>query len=152
MFPATAERVSVNTADAINARIREETESNVARCADEGGASIARRLEELDQEWDIERCLETMAPTFTLLGLGLGLTLNRRWLLVPLVVQAFFLQHALQGWCPPIPILRRLGVRTMSEIEAERNALKALRGDYKNIRGRARDDNRARRALEAAEC
>jgi len=31
---------------------------------------------------------------------------------------------------PPVPLLRRLGVRTASEIEAERYALKAVRGDF----------------------
>lgn len=151
MLPSTIERVPLNTADEINQQIHRQTEANVARCASEGGAAIAQRLEELDQEWDIERCLETMAPSFTLFGLGMGLLVDRRWLLLPMVIQAFFLQHALQGWCPPIPLLRRIGVRTAGEIDAERNALKALRGDYKNIRGRARDENRARRALEAAE-
>ena len=74
-----------------------------------------------------------MAPTFTLIGMGLGLTRHRVWFLLPLVVQSFFLQHALQGWCPPIPILRRMGVRTCAEIDQERYALKALRGDFRHV-------------------
>ena len=36
----------------------------------------------------------------------------------------FLLQHALQGWCPPVPILRRQGFRTRHEIDAERQALR----------------------------
>jgi hypothetical protein len=32
----------------------------------------------------------------------------------------FLLQHALQGWCPPVPLLRQLGFRTSYEIEEER--------------------------------
>lgn len=87
-----------------------------------------------------------MAPSFTLLGLGLGLTLSNKWLLLPLVVQSFFLQHAVQGWCPPLPVLRRFGIRTMAEIDYERNALKALRGDYRDIQRGA-----TRKALAAAE-
>jgi hypothetical protein len=71
-----------------------------------------------------------MAPSFTLLGICLGVTVRRRWLLLPIVVQSFLLQHALQGWCPPVPVLRRLGVRTADEINQERYALKALRGDF----------------------
>jgi hypothetical protein len=35
-----------------------------------------------------------------------------------------------QGRCPPLSVLRRRGVRTRREIEAERCALKALRGDF----------------------
>jgi hypothetical protein len=45
-------------------------------------------------------------------------------------VQGFFMQHALQGWCPPLPVFRRLGFRTQYEIEQERYALKAIRGDF----------------------
>jgi hypothetical protein len=74
-----------------------------------------------------------MAPTITLIGLCLGLTKSRKWLVLPFMVQSFFLQHALQGWCPPLPMLRRLGIRTADEINQERYALKALRGDFENI-------------------
>jgi hypothetical protein len=130
MLPATTCRVPANTAEHVNERIRRQTEENVRRLAGAHPEEIERRLRELDAEWDIERCLETMAPSITLLGIGLGLTVSRKFLLLPIAVQAFFLQHALQGWCPPIPVLRRLGVRTAAEINHERNALKALRGDY----------------------
>jgi hypothetical protein len=133
MFPATVERVSCNTADEINERIRRQTEANVARFTGAGYAAITERLRDLDQEWDIERVLETMAPTISIIGMILGLTDNRKWFVLPLVVQSFFLQHALHGWCPPIPILRRLGVRTQTEIDHEKYALKALRGDFQSI-------------------
>lgn len=46
--------------------------------------------------------------------------------------------HAVQGWCPPVPISRRPGFRTASEIARGRNALKALRGDFAGI-DQARD-------------
>jgi hypothetical protein len=42
----------------------------------------------------------------------------------------FFVQHAIQGWCPPIPIFRAYKVRTRPEIDREKYALKALRGDF----------------------
>jgi hypothetical protein len=150
MFPSTAQRVPANTADHVNEQIRRQTAANVARYARAGPAAIQRRLDELDREWDVERCVEAMAPTFTLIGLGLGLTVSRKWFLLPIAVQTFFLQHALQGWCPPIPLLRRLGVRTAAEIDEERNALKALRGDYENVIAADRDGGAAERALQAA--
>jgi hypothetical protein len=133
MFPATIDRVRVNTDEAVNQEIERQTAETIERVSAAGPAAIERRLAELDLEWDIERYLETMAPTFTLLGLTLGLTRNRLWLIVPMVVQTFFLQHAIQGWCPPIPLLRQMGVRTCGEIEQERYALKALRGDFRNV-------------------
>jgi len=123
MIATTANRVSSHTDPQINAQIWRQTEQRMRRVAMAGRGAIERRLHELDEEWDIERYVETLAPSFTLLGLSLGLVRDRRWLLLPFVVQGFFLQHALQGWCPPIPVLRRLGVRTMQEIERERCCL-----------------------------
>ena len=38
-----------------------------------------------------------------------------------------------QGWCPPISFFRRRGFRMASEIDCERYALKALRGDFRNV-------------------
>lgn len=133
MLAATAHRVSSNTSPEVNARIWHDTEEHMRQVAAAGRGAIERRLRELDEEWDIERWVETLAPSFTLLGLTLGLTSNRRWLLLPVVVQTFFLQHAVQGWCPPIPLLRHLGVRTTQEIEHERCCLKhhlATLGDW----------------------
>lgn len=65
--------------------------------------------------------------------MGLAVTVSRKWLVVPFVVSGFLLQHALQGWCPPVPILRALGIRTQYEIEVERYALKIMRSDFKDI-------------------
>jgi hypothetical protein len=149
MFAPNAERVSRNTAAEINERIRLQTEANVQRYVAAGPAAIERRLEELDHEWDIERYVETMAPTFTLIGTAMGLTVSRKWFLVPFFVQGFFLQHALQGWCPPIPLLRRLGVRTVQEIEQERCALKAIRGDFRHLAQRV---TYPESAIEAVTC
>jgi hypothetical protein len=152
MLPDTKERVPQNTAEEINQRIRQQTERNILQYACAGPPAIERRLAELDEEWDIERYLETMAPTFSLLGLALGITKHRAWLLLPAVVQTFFLQHALQGWCPPVPVLRRLGIRTMDEINEERYALKALRGDFQKVEPTAGEcgDGRVMEALAAA--
>jgi hypothetical protein len=133
MFTNNARRVSENTADWINEKIRRQTEANVGVFAAASPQMITRRLAELDREWDIERFVETMAPAITLFGLVCGATVNKKWLILSGVVQSFFLQHALQGWCPPIPVLRRFGVRTMDEINQERYALKVLRGDFEQV-------------------
>jgi hypothetical protein len=124
MFTATAYRVSSNTDPVINARIRRQTERSMRRIAAAGREAIEFQVKELDEEWDIERWVETLAPSISLVGITLGLTRDRRWLALPILVQSFFLQHALQGWCPPIPVLRRFGVRTTQEIEHERCCLK----------------------------
>jgi hypothetical protein len=130
MLPATTHRVEEQTPDHVNERIRRATDDRVARYAARGPGAIRQRLTELDHEWDMERALEANAAAVSLLGVGLGAFVDRRWFILPAVVSAFLLQHALQGWCPPVSLFRRLGVRTSSEIDHERYALKALRGDF----------------------
>lgn len=132
-IPSTVHRVPQHTAGHVNERIRQETEERVARIAVAGREAIDRRLAELDHEWDIERTLEANAATLTAVGAGLALLSDHRFALVPLVVGSFLLQHAVQGWCPPLPVFRRLGVRSQPVIDYERYALKSLRGDFRNL-------------------
>lgn len=129
----TADRVDEATPGDSNERIRRMTDARIAYAAQQGPQYIQQRLAELDREWDIERCLETTAASLSLLGVTLGTTVHRKWFALPAVVAAFLLQHAIQGWCPPLPLLRRLGVRTADEINRERYALKVLRGDFADV-------------------
>jgi hypothetical protein len=129
----TRRRVEEHTDRAINERIRRQTESNVVYFAREGRDRIDQRLADLDWEWDMERTLEANAASITLLGLGLGVLVDRRFFVLPAVVATFLLQHAIQGWCPPVPVFRRLGFRTATEIDQERYALKAVRGDFERL-------------------
>jgi hypothetical protein len=133
MISNTSTRVSENTADSINLKIGRQIEDSVAYHASAGPTAIQQRLEELDKEWDIERVLEANAGGVALVAVLLGLLGNRKFFLFPAVVGGFLLQHAVQGWCPPLPIFRRLGIRSMEEINRERYALKALRGDFGEI-------------------
>ncbi len=132
-IPATTTRVEEKTDDRINEEIYQRSQHHVAVYAAAGAVAIDRRLNELDQEWDIERVLEANAASISLIGLGLGALYHRRWFLLPAAVAGFLLQHAIQGWCPPVPVFRRLGIRTPDEIQQERHALKALRGDYRDV-------------------
>jgi hypothetical protein len=119
------------------------------------GVRTAREIDEhlqaLDREWDVERALQTNAPVLCLLGLALGVAVDKRFLLLPAAVFGFLGQHALQGWRPPIPIFRRLGVRTLREIERKRYSLKALRGDFDRVptSGQAKPAERVRAVLSA---
>lgn len=154
-LPTTTNRVLENTPAEYNQQIWEQTRWNVAFYSFAGREAIERRLNELDREWDIERLLEVNAASFVFLGTMFGLLKGRSWLVIPAVVSAFLLQHALQGWCPPVSVFRRLGVRTSREIELERNALKALRGDYDHEEFKdgvgQQQSERVQKALEAAQ-
>lgn len=132
MFSSSINRVSQYTQPEVNEHIHRQTEINIAFFAAHPD-QINKRLTELDEEWDIERMLETGSSSLSLFGFGMALLRGKRWLLLPMAVQGFFLQHALQGWCPPLPVLRRMGFRTSAEIEKERYALKILRGDFRGL-------------------
>jgi Protein of unknown function (DUF2892). len=125
-LPSTVNRVPAHTAEHVNQQIRLRTERSVEYYR-QHPQQIGRRLRELDREWDIERTLEANAATLVVAGAVLGLTVDRKFLGIPLVVGGFLLQHALQGWCPPLPVFRRLGLRTAAEIQDERSALEAIR-------------------------
>lgn len=127
-----ADRVRRNTSDAVNEKIDSHTSANIRYYNGQPRTEIDRRIQELNREWDIERTLETNASILALAGLVLGTTVHRRWWLLSGTVLGFLLLHGIQGWCPPIPILRRLGVRTQMEIERERLALAYLRGDFED--------------------
>jgi hypothetical protein len=117
------DRVRKATPDKQNEKIDQKTEANIRYYANADTETIKARLAELDKEWDIERTLELNASLFALGGVILGATVNKKWLILPAVVTAFLAQHAIQGWCPPVPLFRKLGIRTQKEIETERHAL-----------------------------
>lgn len=126
----SADRVRRSTAAHVNSEIDRRTDDNIRRYAGSSREAIMDRIGELDREWDIERVLELNASSLALTGLVLGATVNKKWLAVPAIVLPFLLQHALQGWCPPLPLLRRLGLRTQGEIDREKYALKELLARY----------------------
>ena len=127
------DRIRANTADYINRRIDQCIEDNVRYYSGRPAEDIIRRMEALEQEWDIERVLEMMASSFSLTGIALGAVKHKLWFLLSATVLSFLFIHAVQGWCPPVPVLRRLGIRTRAEIERERYALKALLGDFAGV-------------------
>lgn len=151
MFASTQQRVAQHTCPSINQAIEQRMQDSIAHCASAGPQAIENRLRELDQEWDIERTLEMNFATVVIAGAALGLGVHKRWMLLPAIAAGFMVQHVLHGWCPPLPVLRRLGVRTTAEIDRERYALKAMRGDFDVLQKRASTiDKRASRALKAA--
>jgi hypothetical protein len=134
------DRVRANTSEEINRQIDREIDTRVREYAQRSPDELTRRINELDSEWDMERLLETNASALAFTGLVLGVTHSKKWLIVPGIVLPFLFQHAVQGWCPPVPIFRRLGVRTRKEIDREKYALKVLRGDFAEAESLPRAD------------
>jgi len=131
---AGKDRVRAVTPRKTNERVDREMRERVARYVHRSRTELTARIQLLEREWDMERVLVLDASCLMLLGLWLGRRVHPRWRLLPAAVALFLLQHGMQGWCPPVLLFRRLGVRTRREIEAERSAMKALRGDYDTLR------------------
>ena len=129
-LPATDERVPARTSALSNDRIQARTLHGIARYCGADDEALTRRIRELEREWDVERIIEAHAGTVSLLGLVLGVTVNRRFLALPFAVSAFLVLHALDGLYPPLTVMRRLGARTSDEIHREILALRILRGDF----------------------
>lgn len=127
------DRVRANTPREINEAIDTEIAATVRFYVDKTDYEISKRIEDLDHEWDIERYIEANAAIFSFIGVVLGLKKNRNWFILTVLVSIFLLQHAVQGWCPPVSVFRRFFIRTRKEIEAEKYALKALRGDFEMV-------------------
>lgn len=123
MIPKTTTRVAEATAPELNERIRLDMLRRIASYPEWDEVRVRQRLDELEREWDTERTLEANASAAILVTLALGKAVDRKWYLFPAVVAGFLLQHAVQGWCPPLPLFRLLGVRTAGEIEEEKQAL-----------------------------
>ena len=95
---------------------------------------INLRLMELDNELDIETYLESESAALTIAGIILALTVNKKWLALPLTSSILVLANTIRGGgTRPLTFLRKWGFRTRAEIEKERYALKAIRGDFKYL-------------------
>jgi hypothetical protein len=128
-----SDRVRANTEPETLKRIDSTIDQKVLFYSTQPKEAISQRILQLEREWDIERVLETNASALALTGLMLGLVKSRKYLLVSATVLSFLLLHGIQGWCPPVPLLRKAGVRTRSEIDREKFALKVLRGDFQDV-------------------
>lgn len=127
------DRVRSNTSKGVNAKIDDKTMHNILEYGNKSVVELENRIRHLHTEWDIERWLEMNASMLSFIFVMLGFFIHPYWLFVPMIILPLLFLHAIQGWCPPLPILRRLKVRTQKEIDQEIVALKILRGDFNSL-------------------
>ena len=126
--------VRAHTAAAVQKKIDSTLEERIRFFAAQSKEAMSRRIDELDQEWDLERVMMTGGAGAGLGGILLSLLGGgKKWLLLSGGVLGFLLMHGVQRWCQPAAALRRFGIRTRAEIDAERYALKLLRGDFESV-------------------
>lgn len=127
------DRVRATTWPDVNARLDRQAQLRLRRAAALDDPALAQAIAALDGEWDFDRLVEAEAAVTGLVGLTLALLFDRRLLILPATVSTMLLVHAVHGWYPLLPLLRRLGARSGDEIERERYALKAMRGDFADV-------------------
>lgn len=129
VLPPTAKRVQSQTNPCVNNEIKNCTINRINTYKNGSADILNNKINELNSEWDIERILGTNAGAIILLCSFLGLKRSKLFIVTG-AVGFFLLQHALQGWCPLLPFLRDMEVRTADEINNEKTALKMARGDF----------------------
>lgn len=92
---------------------------------------INNRIRELDAEWDVERSIQLKASLIALSGVALGVSLGKKWLMIPAAICSFFAVQAIQGGAIPVSG----NFRTRKQIAEEQFGLKELltKGAYKNL-------------------
>jgi hypothetical protein len=122
------DRIREHTRESVNKRIDRQT---LGAVADSIGSSdeICGRLQELDREWNVDRALMVNFAAIGGFTAAMAMrSLARRgrmggWGLFFWTQAGFLAYHAIRGWCPPLPVFRRLGFRSAREIGAEREVL-----------------------------
>jgi len=95
---------------------------------------LADRLRELDGEWDSSQAAAAASVGMSLASLASAFSRRGRWAVLPITaVQAVLVRHAIAPGGVLGKVAGRCGLRTRRQIESERYALKALRGDFQGL-------------------
>ena len=148
----STDSVRTHTPDQMNRKIDARVEQCVQHMAEQmDRPTISRYLEKLEREWDLNRVVTVAASAVTVLGLALAAKDGKGWRVVSGVAAGLLLQHGLLGFGPLAELVRLMGVRTRREMDLEKFALKALRGDFERIPHEGGPLARANAALVAAQ-
>ena len=146
-FSSTTDRVRAHTSQRLNHKIDQGSMKRIWYYASRPKEEISARIDALDAEWDLERAVEVAYASTTLFGIIMGALRTRRWLTLPAVMMGCMLHHATTGSAPTVFLFRQVGFRTRREIEAEKYALKMLRGDFDALKNISEGTHRAIEAL-----
>jgi len=145
--PQMQDRVRLHTPSRFNNRIDQAMMKRIVDYSRRTPEEISERILELDREWDIERFLEMSAGTLALSGVVLSGFRSRRWLILSATFLGLLLQHSVTRRSMLGKALRGAGVRTRREIDAEKYAMRMLRGDFDRIKSTSEESHRAIEAL-----
>ncbi len=92
---------------------------------------IDNRLRQLEKEMSIEQIFQLHDAAHVTVGLLLSVaTRKQKWLILPMLIAIVQSLQAATGQRLGTTLLRNYGFRTKADIDKEKYALKALRGDF----------------------
>ncbi|MFO8053671.1 MAG: hypothetical protein R6U19_00720 [Bacteroidales bacterium] len=147
------DRIRQNTIEMVNQRIDQSINNNIRYYGSQTKEIISKRIKELDMLWDIDRIVQAGATGTSFTTLLMGAIGSKNWWFLTATSLSFLGIYSVHGWAPSVCVLRSLGIRTRQEIEREKYALKALRGDFDEISTHPDNENekRATAAIKATE-
>jgi len=108
-------------------------ETRLACLADAGPQAISDRLDQLEREWSAGRMTKATLGVLIVAGLALTAVSNPWWLILPAVGAFFLLQYLFSRTSWLGATFQEMGFRSGAEIDQEKFALRALRGDFKSL-------------------
>ena len=108
-------------------------EQRLACLADAGPQAITERLNEIEKEWSAGRVTKATIGFIIVAGLALATVAGSWWLILPAFGAFFLLQYLFSRVSWLGAMYRELGFRSGAEIDHEKFALKALRGDFHQL-------------------
>ena len=110
-----------------------DLECRIRALAEAGPAAIDERLTQLDRAWTAGRAAKAAIGVAVVAGLALGLTVNLWFLLLPIVGGAVLVEYVFSRQSLLGAMFRSMGLPSGADVEQEKLALKALRGDFKHL-------------------
>lgn len=111
----------------------ENLEKRLACLADAGPQAITDRLDQLEKEWSAGRMTKATIGVVIVIGLALTALAGPWWLILPAIGALFLLQYLFSNRSWLGATFHEMGFRSGAEIDHEKFALKALRGDFKHL-------------------
>jgi hypothetical protein len=111
----------------------EPLEDRLHRILEHGPRAIDERLAELDAEWSSGRVTKVTLAVISGVGLVLAFLVSPWFAVLPALASVCLVQYIFNQPCAVSKMARWVGFRGGREIEEERLALKALRGDFKHL-------------------
>ncbi len=114
-------------------RDQKALEKRLACLADAGPLAITERLEEINEEWSAGRITKAVIGVSMVAGLALAAWVNPWWLALPAFGGFILLQYLFgrSSWLGKL--FQAIGFRSGADIDQEKFALKALRGDFRDL-------------------